>query len=90
MNVYTLSHILVALLTALECVMMIRLAFLAVGKTKGRGISILYFVTEPIVMPVRLLLSRLTAVRKTSVDISLAVTLFVLVLLKYIFVCEIY
>ncbi len=90
MNVYTLSYVLVFLLTALEIIMMIRLAFIAVGKSEGGERNFVYFVTEPIAMPVRMLLSRLGAVRRVSVDISLAVTLFILVFLKYLFICEMY
>lgn len=90
MNVYTLTYVLIALLTALETFMIVRLAFIAIGKSDCKIRGVIYALTEPIVLPIRFLLSNIACVRRSSVDISLAVALFVLVLLKYIFVCEIY
>ena len=90
MNVYTLSYILVAVMTAVEVLMMLRLALTAV---QGEGMGdrdLLYFMTEPIIVPVRVLLWRVKPIKGAGVDISPAVTLFLLVYLKYLFVCRMY
>ena len=86
MNIYILSNFFVAVLSVLEVLILIRLAFIAVGRSEGVIWTFVFCVTEPVIMPIRALLSRVEAVRSASMDISLAVGLFIFTLLKYTFV----